>query len=147
MGIILVAVFLLVPLVEVWLLITVGGVIGVGWTIFFIILTAVLGAFLVRAQGMSTLVRSQAMLDRGELPALELLEGVALLIAGALLLTPGFFTDAVGFTLLIPTLRRSMIRRWVLRALNWRISRSPRRGPPGDDQGRTLEGDFRRVDD
>lgn len=141
------AVFLVVPLLEVWLLVTVGGFIGVGWTIFLVVLTAVIGAALVRAQGMSTLARSQELLRRGELPAAELLEGVTLLVAGALLLTPGFFTDAIGFLLLVPPLRRRIIRSWVLRRLNQRLSRAPAAAADGRDEKRTLEGEFQRLDD
>ncbi|MFQ5995416.1 MAG: FxsA family protein [Acidiferrobacterales bacterium] len=140
----LIATFLIVPLVEIWLLITVGGVVGVGWTIFLVVLTAVIGASLVRAQGLATLARSRSMLDQGELPALELLEGVALLLAGALLLTPGFFTDAVGFVLLVPAWRRGVIKGLLKR----QILRPHDPGPASADPGRrTLEGDFRRLDE
>lgn len=141
------AVFLIVPLIEVWLLVTVGAFIGAGWTIFLVVLTAVIGAALVRAQGVSTLARSQELLRQGELPAVELLGGVALLIAGALLLTPGFFTDTLGFLLLVPPLRRRIIQSWVLRGLNQRLSRSSAAPAGGRDEGHTLEGEFRRLDD
>jgi UPF0716 protein FxsA len=141
------AVFLVVPLLEVWLLVAVGGFIGAGWTIFLVVLTAVIGAALVRAQGMSTLARSRELLRRGELPAAELLEGVTLLVAGALLLTPGFFTDAIGFLLLVPPLRRRIIRSWVLRRLNQRLSRLSAAAAGGRDEKRTLEGEFQRLDD
>ncbi len=141
------AVFLIVPLIEVWLLVTVGSLIGAGWTIFLVVSTAVLGAALVRAQGLSTLARSQALLQQGELPAVEVLEGVALLIAGALLLTPGFFTDTVGFLLLVPPLRRRIIQAWVLGSLKQRFSPSSTPPTGGNEEGRTLEGEFRRLDD
>ena len=108
-------VFLLVPLIEIWLLIQVGSVIGAGWTIFLVVLTAVLGATLVRAQGLSTYGRIQATLARGQMPALEMLEGLALFLAGALLLTPGFFTDAVGFLLLFPPTRIWLVSRMASR--------------------------------
>ena len=143
---IVLAIFLIVPLTEVWLLVTVGGVVGVGWTIFLVVLTAVIGASLVRSQGISTLARSQEILARGDLPAVELLEGVALLIAGALLLTPGFFTDGVGFLLLVPPLRRRLIRSWVLKALDRRLA-SSRRADPGTEERPPLDGDYRRLDD
>ncbi len=143
---ILLALFLLVPLLEIWLLITVGGVIGAGWTVFLVVLTAVIGAFLVRAQGLSTWARSQALLRQGELPAVELLEGVALLVAGALLLTPGFFTDAVGFTLLVPWLRRRLIAA-VLQRNILRSAAAPDASAPSGDTGRTLKGEYRRLDD
>ena len=101
--------FLTIPLVEIYLLIKVGGVIGAPMTIFLVVFTAVLGAWLLRIQGFSTLRRVQETVNRGGLPAVELLEGALLLVAGALLLTPGFFTDAVGFACLVPALRRALI--------------------------------------
>ncbi len=101
--------FLLVPLIEIYFLIAVGGVVGAGPTILLVVFTAMLGAFLVRAQGFSTLARARTHLARVQLPAMEALEGLLLFVAGALLLTPGFFTDAVGFVFLIPPLRRGII--------------------------------------
>jgi UPF0716 protein FxsA len=97
--------FLAVPIIEIYLLIQVGQVIGAGWTIMLVVFTAVLGVWLLRIQGLSTLTRAQQKLQENELPASEILEGMGLLVAGALLLTPGFFTDAVGFFLLFPPTR------------------------------------------
>lgn len=138
-------IFLVVPLVEIWLLIEVGSVIGALWTVILVVLTAVVGAALVRAQGLATLARTQAQLRAGELPALEMCEGVALIVAGALLLTPGFFTDTVGFALLIPPLRR-----WLIGTIMQRRFIQPPPRPettPRGDRRRTLEGDFDRIDD
>jgi UPF0716 protein FxsA len=104
-------VFLVVPIIEIYLLIQVGQVIGAGWTIFFVVLTAVLGVWLLRIQGLSMLMRAQRKLQENELPAREILEGMGLVIAGALLLTPGFFTDAVGFFLLFPPTRIWLVSR------------------------------------
>ena len=104
-------VFLVVPIIEIYLLIQVGQVIGAGWTIFFVVLTAVLGVWLLRIQGLSTLMRAQRKLQENELQAREILEGMGLVIAGALLLTPGFFTDAVGFFLLFPPTRIWLVSR------------------------------------
>ena len=140
-------VFLSVPLIEVWLLVKVGSLIGAGWTIFLVVLTAVIGAALVRAQGLSTLARSQELLHRGELPAVELLEGAALLIAGAPLLTPGFLTDTVGFLLLLPPLRRRILEVWVLGSLKQRFPPSTASRTGESEQRHTLEGEFHRVDD
>jgi UPF0716 protein FxsA len=138
-------VFLVVPLVEIWLLIEVGSVIGAIWTVILVVLTAMIGAALVRAQGLATLSRAQAQLRAGELPAVEMFEGVALIVAGALLLTPGFFTDTVGFTVLVPPLRRWLIRTVIERRF---IQPTPGSGttPPGDRR-RTLDGKFDRIDD
>jgi UPF0716 protein FxsA len=97
--------FLLVPIVEIYLLIQVGNVIGAGWTVLLVVMTAVIGVWLLRIQGLSTLMRAQRRLQDNELPAAEILEGVALVVAGAFLLTPGFATDTLGFLLLFPPTR------------------------------------------
>ena len=102
---IIASIFLLVPIIEIYLLIQVGQVIGAGWTIFLVVLTAVIGVALLKIQGLSTLNRAQQKMQANELPAREILEGMGLVVAGALLLTPGFFTDAVGFLLLFPPTR------------------------------------------
>ena len=104
-------IFLVVPIIEIYLLIQVGQVIGAGWTIFLVVFTAVIGVWLLRIQGLSTLTRAQQKLQQNELPAREMLEGMGLVVAGALLLTPGFFTDTVGFFLLFPPTRIWLVSR------------------------------------
>ncbi len=147
-GRILFAAFLLVPLTEIYVLIKVGGVIGAVPTVVLVVFTAVLGAALIRLQGLATVARVRQALDRGELPAVEIIEGVCLLVAGALLLTPGFVTDTVGFVLLVPALRRAAILRLVeagvLRGRQPPPGGSPR-GPDGGS-GRVIEGEYRRED-
>lgn len=101
--------FLAIPIVEIYLLIQVGSMIGVFPTILMVIGTAVLGAFLLRQQGLSTLARFQNNMAQGQLPAMEMLEGIILLVGGALLMTPGFFTDTIGFLCLFPFSRRMMV--------------------------------------
>ncbi len=143
-------VFLAVPLAELYLLIQIGGVIGAGWTVVLVVGTALLGAFLVRAQGVSTIRRVQQNIERGQLPAMELLEGLALLVAGALLLTPGFFTDAVGFLLLTPPLRRAVIAFGLARS-RAATTDTPGAGRPGAGGAarsqQTLDGEYRKLDD
>ena len=94
-----------VPILEIYLFFQVGGLIGVGWTILIVIATAVIGASLLRQQGLSTWARLNQSIAQGQLPPTVLVEGILLLISGAFLLTPGFFTDAVGFMVLIPQVR------------------------------------------
>lgn len=143
---VLMALFLLVPLLEIYLLIKIGGEIGAWPTVALVVATAVIGAALLRWQGISTLMRVRQSLDRGELPALAMLEGLLLLIAGALLLTPGFFTDTVGFLLLVPPLRRKLLLA-LLSAGMVHVAGAPQ-PPPGESRpSRTLEGEFRREDD
>lgn len=137
--------FLVVPLVEIYLLIQVGRVIGALPTIGLCVLTALLGGVLLRQQGLGTLRRARANLNRGEIPALELFEGVALAMGGALLLVPGFATDIAGLTCLIPFTRRRLMRAVLTRM---RVVYGPARGRSGTDPGghRTIEGDFKRRD-
>ena len=106
---VLALIFLLVPVIEIYILIQVGQVIGALWTIFFVVFTAVIGVQLLRSQGLSTLSRAQNKMNNGELPAHEMMEGLGLVVAGAFLLTPGFFTDAVGFLLLFPPTRSLIV--------------------------------------
>ncbi len=129
--------FLCIPLIEIYLLIQVGEVIGALPTIFMVVFTAVLGVALLRWQGLVTLTRMQAAMARGELPAVTMIEGVFLLVAGALLLTPGFFTDAIGFALLIPPLRQSLAQSLLLRGM-FQTGGGFRRG--GFSAGNTHEG-------
>ena len=89
--------FLVIPIIEVYLLIEVGGIIGAGWTILLIVLTAIIGVNLLRQQGVSTLMRANQAMSQGQIPAMEMMEGIFLAVGGALLITPGFFTDAIGF--------------------------------------------------
>ncbi len=103
---ILMLLFLVIPIIEIYLLIRVGGYIGVLPTIGLVVLTAVIGASLLRSQGLQTYMRFNQSLNEGRLPANEIIEGVALLVGGALLLTPGFFTDLIGFFCLLPITRR-----------------------------------------
>lgn len=107
--------FVAAPLVELYVLIQVGSEIGAITTIALTVFTAVLGGMLVRLQGVSVLMRVRDVSARGEVPALEMLEGALLLLAGLALLLPGFITDAVGFILLISPVRRALILYWLKR--------------------------------
>ena len=106
-------IFLIVPVLEIYLLIEVGQVIGALWTAFLVVLTAVIGVRLLKIQGISTLMRAQNKMQTGQPPAQEMLEGVGLVLAGAFLLTPGFFTDTVGFILLFPPTRIWLVKKAV----------------------------------
>lgn len=93
------------PILELYLLIEIGSVIGAPWTIVAVLATAVIGAALIRRQGMGVYREAQLAMNRQELPLKQLFDGFFLLIAGAMLLTPGFVTDSIGFMLLVPPLR------------------------------------------
>ena len=134
--------FLLVPLLEIYLLIKIGSVIGAVWTVAGVVGTAVAGAVLVRRQGLAALGRFRSATEAGELPTITIIEGLALLVAGALLLTPGFFTDAIGFVLLTPPLRQILIRRWFSGRVEGMGNATQRKRDSG-----VVDGEFRRLDD
>lgn len=104
--------FFLIPLLEVWIFVNVGRETGATAVIALIFITALIGVYFLRQQGLSTLRRAQETLARGGVPANELLEGAMLLIAGAFLMTPGFFTDFVGILLLWGAGRRRLANRF-----------------------------------
>ena len=97
--------FTLIPLVEIYLLIKLGQTFGAMTSILLVIITGMLGAYLARMEGLRTLFRIQETLREGKMPGDELLEALLIVLAGLVLITPGFLTDAVGFMLLIPATR------------------------------------------
>jgi len=145
----LVLLFVLMPVAEMWLLITVGSQIGALPTIGLVLLTAVVGAGLLREQGFATLWKGRQKLQGGELPTTEIAEGLILAVSGALLLTPGFVTDLIGFAGLIPPIRvlvatRIMKNMLVMGAQSggFQTGRGPSNSPPnGDGNGETIEGE------
>ena len=100
--------FITVPLVEVWVLLTVGGLLGAWPTVAIIFTTGVVGAAMARYEGTRALQRVQKALSEGRLPGAEIVSGLLVLVGGVLLLTPGLLTDAVGFSCLIPLTREPM---------------------------------------
>lgn len=102
--------FIAIPIVEMWLLISVGRHIGALLTITLVVATAVIGVYWLRQQGFSTLLKLNERLSAGELPAREMTEGVILAVGGALLLTPGFATDALGFACLFSPTRSLLVK-------------------------------------
>jgi UPF0716 protein FxsA len=149
-GLILVAALIGVPLLEIALFIEVGGRLGLGPTLALIVLGAVIGALVVRQQGIGVLTRARRQLAAGTLPVAEAFEGLCLAIAGALLVLPGFFSDAIGALLLIPALRRGLYRQ-VRRRLEPQLFQGPddfpRGSVHGSTSGPTIEGDFEEVED
>lgn len=113
--------FTIIPVVELALLIKVGSYIGVMNTIAIVILTAVVGAYMVRLEGIGVMYRIQQNMQDGVFPAEEMINGVMILVAGALLLTPGFFTDAIGFLMVFPA-SRHVIKKFIRRSIDRRMS-------------------------
>jgi UPF0716 protein FxsA len=148
-GIIFLLLLVGAPLLELYVLIEVGSEIGALTTILLSIFTAVLGAALVRLQGVSVLMRVQQTLAKGEAPALEMLEGAMLMMSGMMLLFPGFITDIMGFLLLIPPLRRKFILA-ILKRSGAISTREQGAGPAADVEIRRvniIQGEYRRDDD
>ncbi len=111
--------FTIIPIIEIYLLIEIGSMFGALTAVTLVILTGFLGAFLARMQGMQTLYRIQESLREGRMPSGELLDALLIVIAGLVLLTPGFLTDSAGFLLLIPATRNS-IKYWLRRQIELR---------------------------
>lgn len=152
--------FFVVPLIEIYLLIQVGGIIGALWTVMLVILTAVVGIKLLRYQGLSTLSRAQQSMAQGQLPAMEMLEGIFLAVGGALLITPGFLTDAIGLMCLFPLTRQAILS-FIVANSDVKVggfgsqsgfySRHPgsaqEEDKPHRHVGQTIEGEYTRKDD
>ncbi|RCW42672.1 FxsA family protein [Paenibacillus prosopidis] len=125
----LLAAFLIVPVIELWGILQVGDWLG-GWTTFFIlIIMGFAGAYLARAEGRKVWMDAQRQMQAGQIPGRTLLDGICVLAGGILLLTPGFFSDMVGITLLLPMTRpfyRQILLQWIenrMRNGNFKIGR------------------------
>lgn len=132
--------FVVMPIAEIAVLINVGEIIG-GWnTVLLVILSAMLGAILVKREGVATLAQAQLKMQKGELPAKELGSGLLLLVAGVLLVTPGFITDIFGLLLTLP-FTRNRIGEVLFTALNGKIHMSGNMGAGGFGAGGFGHGD------
>jgi UPF0716 protein FxsA len=107
--------FILIPIIEITVLINVGQAIGTWYTVGLVLLSAFIGVNMLRYQGLSTLARAQQRISSGEMPAQEMVEGLVLAVGGALLITPGFVTDVIGFCCLIPVTRQAFVKGLVKR--------------------------------
>ena len=144
MRLLLVVLFIIVPIAELALLIQVGQLIGVWWTILLLIADAILGSWLLRAQGRAAWRRFNQALAGGKLPHREVVDGVLIIFGGALLLTPGFITDVFGLLFLIPptraVLRRLLVRRGMLKLVGAMPgTASPPNGRPHDIEGSAVD--------
>lgn len=139
--------FIVMPIVEMTILIKVGAVIGALNTIGLVLLTAIIGAALLRQQGLSTLLRANQRLNSGELPAKEVAEGLILAVGGALLLTPGFVTDGIGFLCLMPGSRHWLaghaLKRMTVAGQSGGFSFRAGSGSFGPDRDDIIEGEYR----
>tara|TARA_R110001592_G_scaffold267611_1_gene533668 strand:+ start:23801 stop:24304 length:504 start_codon:yes stop_codon:yes gene_type:complete len=155
-------IFIVVPIVEMYLLIKVGAVIGGLYTIGLVLLTALIGVSLLKKQGLSTFMNAQQKMQTGQMPIKEIAEGLMLAVAGALLLTPGFVTDTVGFILLTPVLRQylatKVFQKWIKNAQHATFAGSSTHFYTNQDSFRqnysesneksgVIEGEFQEVSD
>ena len=113
--------FTLIPIFELYLLIRIGYYLGAFNTIVVVIVTGLLGAYLAKLQGIRTMMRVRESLNRGELPAEEMLDAVLIFVAGIVLITPGFITDLAGLGILVPN-TRSWFKRWLRKKFDQWIS-------------------------
>ncbi len=162
--------FIFVPIIEIALFMQVGSVLGMWPTIGLVLITAFVGASLVRSQGVQTLMQVQAKLQQGELPTQQIVEGIMLAVSGVLLLTPGFMTDALGLLVLLPAPRSYLAKQLMSRVKinsiganqgsfhagfgggfeqNGPFQQGNPFEPPGNNaqQGDVFEGEFQRKED
>lgn len=142
--------FLIMPMIEIAVFIAVGQHIGVMSTIGLAFLSAIMGGILIKHQGLTTLLAVHHATRSGKLPLTEIFDGICIVTAGALLITPGFVSDSVGFALLMPPVR-ALLRRFIREHTNWGMDMSQSRfeGPqrPGPTPPGVIEGEFERVED
>ena len=135
-----IALFVLVPIIEISLFIEIGSIIGSFYTIMLIFITAIVGVFFVRQQGISTFQKLTSQLQNLETPVQTMFEGLVILISGILLITPGFFTDALGFLGLVPFSRIIFIKLVASYILS-------RYGKQSNQNKNTIDGEFIDIDE
>lgn len=141
--------FIIVPIIEIAVFVQLGNEIGLWNTVILIILTAIIGAWLLKSQGIATLQRAQDSIQKQVFPIAEVFDGLCLAIAGVLLLTPGFVTDTAGFLLFLPQIRTILRKHIWIRLTKsqgdrvWANPDKPTSSP--SDTPNTIDGDFREV--
>ena len=143
-------IFIIIPLIELGIFAAVSDHIGLGSALLFALFTAILGGSLVRMQGLQTITSMRGSMDKGQMPVSELFDGFCLVAAGALLITPGFLTDAIGFSLLVPPFR-SFLKHVIKNHTNFAMgagsfsSHGFSSGAPRDPD--IIEGEYENLDD
>jgi len=150
MAIVLLLAFVITPIVEIAVFIEIGDVIGLWPTLAIVVITAMAGTAMLRAQGLATFASAQQCIARGEFPVRQVFDGACLLVAGALLLTPGFVTDGIGLALFLPPVR-NLLRRWVLSRGRFQIHAGQvhtgmNTEPRPEREDGVVEGEFHEVD-
>ena len=141
-------ILIIVLIIEITLFVQVGGAVGLSWTLLIVLATAMLGTRAIRGQGIEALVRAQAQMANGQPPMGEIVHGILILIAGILLLAPGFMTDTLGFLLLFPAARVFVLEltaSFILPMLFSGFS-TRRRGAQKPTDAKIIDGDYRVED-
>ncbi len=141
---VLFVVFIVVPLVEIYVLIQVGQVIGAWWTVLLLVLDSLLGTWLIKREGARAWLALRTALETGRMPARELADGALILVGGTLMLSPGFVTDALGIVLILP-LTRPIARRLLTRLVSRRLLAVNTNRPGPGSGGSVVRGEV--VDD
>lgn len=140
-------IFILVPIIEIYVFIQVGDEIGIATTLLLAFITAILGGTIIKYQGLATLHAVQESMRHGKAPMAEIFDGFCLVAAGATLITPGFVTDTIGFLLLVPAVRR-FLRHHIGKYIEMRSMNDINPGhpyPPRDPD--IIEAEYTRVED
>ncbi|MGB0719978.1 MAG: FxsA family protein [Bdellovibrionales bacterium] len=143
-------IFVVIPIIELMIFASVSEHIGLLTALLFALLTAVIGGNLVRLQGLQTLFELRKAVEAGRMPMSEIFDGFCLIAAGALLITPGFLTDTIGFALLVPAVRR-FLRHVIKTHSSWAVETTVRQERPFDQSYRprdpdVIEGEYERVE-
>lgn len=136
-------IFIVIPLVELSVFAALSDYIGLGTALLLALFTAIIGGVLVRQQGLQTLLSIRLSMERGRMPLSELFDGICLVAAGALLITPGFVTDTIGFALLFPAMR-NILRHVIKKHTNWAVHTEKPHEPTA---GSVIEGEYERYDE
>ena len=150
MPLLILGLFIVIPIVDIAVFIEIGGRIGLWNTVAVVIITAMIGTWLLRSQGLKTLESARRNMERQVFPVAELFDGICLLLAGVLLLTPGFVTDAFGFLLFVPPVRTGL-RIWIWGVLQRREGtrvwvQGEEFTGEGPAPGSTIDGEFHVID-
>ncbi len=140
--------FILIPIIEIYILISVGAVIGTLNTVLLVVLTAIVGTILLRSQGLATINEIQRTLQSGGIPAVPIIGGAILLVGGALLLTPGIVTDLIGLACLVPICRHYLARQ-ILKKMDLSVAINQHHASHHSNQANDnfIEGEYKKEDD
>lgn len=138
-------IFVVIPIIELAIFAAVSDDIGLGAALLLCLFTAVYGGYLVRQQGLQKIAQMRTALDQGRMPLDEMFDGFCLIAAGALLITPGFLTDSIGFALLVPRFR-TYLRNLIKTRTNWAVDVQGFETRPTPRDPDVIEGDYETVE-